>query len=218
MTSPLRSPHLSFGGDDELVDDRLRAVAEVAELRFPAHERVAIGDRVAVLEAERRELASTGVVDHERSGRIAEVREARVTRPRWGVVDEHRVALAERAPPRVLTREPHRSCPSRSSEPNASASASDQSTRFSSSSLRRLPMIRTSLGVHLEPGWEGDERVGDPDEAPRAAPGFDAGGRGRERFLAKSERRGCGACDTRVFLERGFEAAAEVFERLLGFF
>ena len=28
------------GGDDELVDHDLRAVGEVAELRFPAHERV----------------------------------------------------------------------------------------------------------------------------------------------------------------------------------
>ena len=69
---------LVLGGDDELVDDRLRAVAEVAELRFPAHERVAVGDRVAVLEAERRELREHRVVDHERRGVVAEVRERRV--------------------------------------------------------------------------------------------------------------------------------------------
>ena len=47
---------LVFAGDDELVDDDLGAVDEVAELRLPADERVAVGDRVAVLEADRGEL------------------------------------------------------------------------------------------------------------------------------------------------------------------
>ena len=41
---------------DELVDDDLRAVDEVAELRLPQDERVRRGDRVAVLERERRVL------------------------------------------------------------------------------------------------------------------------------------------------------------------
>ena len=49
--SPLRE-----AGDDELVDDDLRAVDEVAELRLPEDERVRRGDRVAVLEGERGEL------------------------------------------------------------------------------------------------------------------------------------------------------------------
>ena len=44
---------LVFGGDEELVDDDLRAVDEVAELRLPGDERVLVDDRVAVLEAER---------------------------------------------------------------------------------------------------------------------------------------------------------------------
>ena len=43
---------LLFGAGDELVDDDLRAVHEVAELRFPHHERAGIGDGVAVLESE----------------------------------------------------------------------------------------------------------------------------------------------------------------------
>jgi hypothetical protein len=30
--------HLSLAADDELVDDHLRAVGEVAELRLPQHE------------------------------------------------------------------------------------------------------------------------------------------------------------------------------------
>ena len=44
-------PPLVLGGDEELVDDDLRAVHEVAELRLPHHERVLVHDRVAVLEA-----------------------------------------------------------------------------------------------------------------------------------------------------------------------
>ena len=82
---------LVLGRDDELVDDRLRAVAEVAELRFPAHERVVVGDRVAVLEAERGELGEHRVVDHERRGVVAEVRERRVLLL-GAVVDDRRRA------------------------------------------------------------------------------------------------------------------------------
>ena len=59
--------------DDELVDDDLRAVDEVAELRLPEDERVGRGDRVAVLEAERRELGERRVVDLERRGRGRQV-------------------------------------------------------------------------------------------------------------------------------------------------
>ena len=57
---------LVFGRDDELVDDDLPAVHEVAELRFPHDESVAVGNRVAVLEPEGGELREHGVVDHER--------------------------------------------------------------------------------------------------------------------------------------------------------
>src|SRR5215813_12924144 len=45
--SPLGQP-----GSDELVDDDLRAVDEVAELRFPEDERLRRCGRVAVLEAD----------------------------------------------------------------------------------------------------------------------------------------------------------------------
>ena len=40
---------LVLGGDDELVDDDLGAVDEVAELRLPHHQRVGVGVGVAVL-------------------------------------------------------------------------------------------------------------------------------------------------------------------------
>ena len=65
---------LRFTGGDELVDDGLRAVDEVAELSFPEHERIGVAHGVAVLEADGRELAERGVVDHELAGlRAADV-------------------------------------------------------------------------------------------------------------------------------------------------
>ena len=42
---------LVFAGRDELVDDNLRAVGKVAELRLPQHQRLGIVAAVAVLEA-----------------------------------------------------------------------------------------------------------------------------------------------------------------------
>ncbi len=56
---------LLLGGGDELVDDRLGAVDEVAELRLPQHQCIRALDRVPVLEAEGGELGERGVVDVE---------------------------------------------------------------------------------------------------------------------------------------------------------
>ena len=52
-------------GRDELVDDYLRAVGEVAELCFPQHQRVRLGQAVAIFEAEHRLLRQHGVDDFE---------------------------------------------------------------------------------------------------------------------------------------------------------
>ena len=57
LSDPLRLP-----AADELVDDALRGVREVAELRLPAHERVRVGDRVAELEA----CGCSGEIDGQR--------------------------------------------------------------------------------------------------------------------------------------------------------
>ena len=46
-------PPLVLRGDEVLVEDDLRAVDEVAELRFPRDERFSVRDRVPVLEPER---------------------------------------------------------------------------------------------------------------------------------------------------------------------
>ena len=64
-------------------------------------------DRVAVLEAERGVLGEHGVVEHHRRLRRVDVAERAVLGLGVGV-DEHAVALAERAPARVLAGEPHR--------------------------------------------------------------------------------------------------------------
>ena len=60
---------LGQAGDDELVDDDLRAVDEVAELRLPEHERLGRLVAVAVLEAERGRLGERGVVQLHRRER-----------------------------------------------------------------------------------------------------------------------------------------------------
>ena len=100
--TPLRATR-----DDELVDDDLRAVDEVSELRLPQHERVGRRDRVAVLERERRVLGERRVVDLERRGRGRKVLQRRVRLSRRRVV-EHRVPVGERAALRVLARDPDR--------------------------------------------------------------------------------------------------------------
>ena len=58
---------------DELVDDHLRAVREVAELRLPDHERVAPRHGVAVLEAEAGGLGERRVVHLEARLRVVQV-------------------------------------------------------------------------------------------------------------------------------------------------
>ena len=94
--APLGQP-----ADDELVDDDLRAVGEVAELRLPEHERVRRLGRVAVLEADARDLAQRRVVQLERGGRAGQVLDRADRLAGLGVVQDE-VALAERAALDVL--------------------------------------------------------------------------------------------------------------------
>src|SRR4051794_2982704 len=65
---PRRLAPLRQTGGDELVDDDLRAVDEVAELRLPQDERLRGRRGVAVLEADAGVLAQRRVVDLERGG------------------------------------------------------------------------------------------------------------------------------------------------------
>ena len=86
---------------DELVDQHLGAVGEVAELGLPDHERVAPRDRVAVLEAEAGRLRERRVVHLEARLGGREVLHRRVALARVHVV-QHEVAMRERAALRVL--------------------------------------------------------------------------------------------------------------------
>ena len=102
MRSHLRSP-------DEMnwSNTHLRAVGEVAELRLPQGQRVRLGQRIAVLEAEHR-LLRQHRVDHlvarPAFGEVVERRVAVLVL----LVDQHRVALRERAALGVLAGQPHR--------------------------------------------------------------------------------------------------------------
>ena len=98
---------LLLGARDELVDDDLRAVGEVAELRLPDHERVGPLDRVAVLEGHRRVLAEQRVVDREPRLGVGEVRERQPLLAVLAVVED-RVPRHEGAAARVLAGETHR--------------------------------------------------------------------------------------------------------------
>src|SRR6185312_7461004 len=57
---------LGLARADELVDDDLRAIGEIAELRFPQHEGVRIGKTVAIFESQHRLLRERAVDDLER--------------------------------------------------------------------------------------------------------------------------------------------------------
>ena len=96
--------HLRLARRDELVDDDLRAVGEIAELRLPEHERIGLGERVAVLEAEHRLLREHRVDDLEARLVGDEMVERDVALLGLLVV-EHRMALREGAALDVLARE-----------------------------------------------------------------------------------------------------------------
>lgn len=92
---------------DELIDDALRCVVEVAELRFPQDQRVGVGHRVAELEAEHAVLRQRAVADGVR--RLIRVQVAQ--RTVGGLVDflmvQHVMTMREGAALHILTRQAH---------------------------------------------------------------------------------------------------------------
>jgi hypothetical protein len=92
---------------DELVDDDLGAVGEVAELGLPEHQRFGEVAAVAVLEAEHRGLGQHRVVDLEAGLAGGDVAQRHVLVVVLDV-DQHRVALVEGAAPAVLPGQAHR--------------------------------------------------------------------------------------------------------------
>ena len=69
---PGRQPPLGEPGAEELVHDDLGAVDEVAELGLPQHQRLGRRRAVAVLEAQRGQLAQRAVVQLERRERAGQ--------------------------------------------------------------------------------------------------------------------------------------------------
>ena len=98
---------LALARRDELVEHDLRAVGEVAELRLPQGKRVGLGERIAVFETEHR-LFRQHRVDHLIPRLpVADVVQRDVARLGL-LIDQHRMALRERAALAVLTREADR--------------------------------------------------------------------------------------------------------------
>ncbi len=98
---------LRLAGGDELVDDRLGAVGEVAELGLPQTSASGCLHRVAVLEAHRRVLAEQRVVDEEPAAVVVLQRVQRQVVLAGLGVDDGRVPLDERAAAGVLPGQPH---------------------------------------------------------------------------------------------------------------
>ena len=97
---------LALAGGDELVDDDLGAVGEIAELRLPQHEGFGVGDGIPVLEAEHRDFGEGAVDDLELGLVLAQMIQRDVALLRL-LVDEHGVALGKRAAAGILAGKPH---------------------------------------------------------------------------------------------------------------
>src|SRR5262249_40147081 len=92
---------LRLGARDELVDDDLRAVREVAELRLPEDELLRVGQAEAELEAEDGVLGEHAVQDEHVALLRTDAVQRRVDGARLDVVEDG-VAMAERPPAAVL--------------------------------------------------------------------------------------------------------------------
>ncbi len=102
-----RQPPLRAARRDERVEDDLRAVDEVAVLRFPDHQTVVRVDVVAELEADRGQLRQRAVVNLERRARLREALQRDVRVAGRGVA-KNRVAMAEGAAADILAGQANR--------------------------------------------------------------------------------------------------------------
>ena len=217
---------LLLGRGDELVHDRLGAVDEVAELRLPHGQGVRALDGVAVLEAEHAVLGEQRVVDRQR---LLVIDQAVDRDPRLAglVVEEHRVALGERAALDVLARHPHRDAlhqqgaeghdlahaPVDAAVDGHLGAALEQLGELAVDRevLRRLEvgLPDTTGGVHGDGG-----RAGDGD------PGIGLLGRGaldvRDRGGIAGDQRGLGGLGLVGLGEHPLQALLVVLERAIG--
>src|ERR1700760_26353 len=102
-----RQRPLVFAGAQKLIDDDLRAVDEVAELRFPHNESFGIVAAEAVFEAEACGLGERRVMDFAKRLFARKMRKRQVVVLGFAV-DQNGVALVECATLRVLTGEAYR--------------------------------------------------------------------------------------------------------------
>src|ERR1035437_3673659 len=98
---------LLLAAGDELVDHDLRAVGEIAELRFPDDQRQRLGHRVAELEAQHGVLAERAIERVEAPLVGRDVLRGQVALAGFGIV-ERQMALAEGAAAGILAAEAHR--------------------------------------------------------------------------------------------------------------
>src|SRR5262245_11250408 len=100
----LSSP-LVFGSHDELINDRLRDIHEVAKLRFPHHQTVRAIQAVAVLESKNTDFRKRTVVNVHRGLSGRQVLKRLISVSVHEIVQD-RVTVAERTALAVLTRQP----------------------------------------------------------------------------------------------------------------
>ena len=92
---------------NKLVDDDLRAVCEIAELRFPEHQRFGIVAAETIFKTEHGRFGKRRVVDLAPCRRLRHMLERDVLFLGFNI-DQRRVPLIECAAPAVLPCEPHR--------------------------------------------------------------------------------------------------------------
>ena len=156
---------LVLSGNEEVVDDDLGAVDEVAELRFPCHESVGAPRPSTRTRSPTRRTPIEGISN----GEVPQIRTNPIQRGRSShlgeapgemgqgtelctghVIDQDGVALAEGPPPGVLPVS-RTSVPSASNEPRAIDSASAQSTSPAATISSRWTNWRSSLGCTVKP-------------------------------------------------------------------
>ena len=102
---PGHAQPFALAGRDELIEQNLGAVGEIAELRFPQRQRIRLGQRIAVLEAEHGFFRQHRIDDFETRLAVTEIVKRRVAFLVF-LIDQHRVALREGAAFGILTRKP----------------------------------------------------------------------------------------------------------------
>src|SRR5437762_12184675 len=96
-----------FRGNNELIDNGLRAVGEIAKLRFPQTKHLRVIQRVPVIEPKHSSLRERAVVNTNAPLFPGEMHQWQVGLPRLRVV-KHRVPCAKRAARTILTRSEER--------------------------------------------------------------------------------------------------------------